>query len=335
MRVMATLILTQPEIRALLPMRVCIDLMSEALASLARGEAQNPLRRAMRFERNKGLIAMMPGSIQSPPAIGLKVVTVLPGNHGTRWDSHQGVVVLFDPSNGVPQTILDASEITAIRTAAVSGLATRLLAREDACDLAILGSGVQARTHLEAILLVRKVRRVRVFSPDSAQCEAFAQREAARHGVPVEPMSSAREAVLGADIICTTTSSRDPVLAGEWLATGAHVNAVGSSIPSARELDTEAVKRSRLFVDRRESALNEAGDFLVPKSEGAIDDAHIRGELGDILVGKCAGRGSRDEITLFKSLGIAVEDLAAAHFLDLEARKRGIGVFVELGGLRE
>lgn len=334
MRAMATLILTQTEIRALLPMRACIDLMSEALASLARGEGQNPLRRAMRFEENKGLIAMMPGSLRSPPAIGLKVVTVLPGNHGTRWDSHQGVVILFDQDHGVPQTILDASEVTAIRTAAVSGLATRLLAREGAQDLAILGSGVQARTHLEAILLVREVRRVRVFSPDSAQCKAFAQRAALR-GVTVEPMSSAREAVLGADILCTTTSSREPVVADEWIAAGAHVNAVGSSNPSARELDTATVKRARLFVDRRESALNEAGDFLIPKSEGAIGDEHIRGELGDVQIGKCAGRGSREEVTVFKSLGIAVEDLAAAHFIDRVARERGIGTLVELGGLRD
>jgi ornithine cyclodeaminase len=333
----STLILTQPEIRKLLPMRDCMDLVADALAALARGEAINPLRRGMKLADGESLIGMMPGAIASPPApsvIGLKVVSVFPQNHGTRYDSHQGVVMLFDEKNGVPRAILDASEITAIRTAAASGVATRLLAREDAGDLALLGTGVQARAHLEAMLLARRVRRVRVFGLNAASSRAFADSESRRHGVKIDVADSARAAVEGADLVCTITSSREPVLRGAWLSPGVHVNAVGACFKDTRELDTDAVKRARLFVDRRESALNEAGDFLIPKSEGAIGEDHIRGEIGEIVAGMCKGRTSRDEITLFKSLGIAVEDLAAAHYLDRRAREEGVGVLVELGGVR-
>jgi ornithine cyclodeaminase len=329
---MATVILTQTQIRALLPMRLCMDLMCEALASLARGEAQNPLRWLMRHSDGKSLLGLMPGSLGSPTAFGLKVVAVLPSNHGTGYDSHQGLVVLFDAEHGVPRAILDASEVTAIRTAAVSGAATRLLAREDAGDLAILGTGVQAGVHLEAMTVARKIRRVRVFGPDRSRLTAFAASASKRHGLRVEPTDSVRSAVEGADIVCTTTSSVEPILLGDWIAPGTHVNAVGACTKNARELDSKAVQRSRLFVDRRESALNEAGDFLIPKSEGLFGDEHIRGEIGEILVGACAGRRSKEEITLFKSLGLAVEDIAVAACLDGRAREQGVGTLVELGG---
>jgi ornithine cyclodeaminase len=307
-------------------MRVCMDLVAEALVALARGEGQNPLRRGMRLADGKSLLGMMPGSLASPPVVGLKVVGVFPGNHATEYDSHQGVVVLFDPENGVPRAILDA---------AASGVATRTLANADAGDLALLGAGVQARTHLEAMLAVRSLRRVRVFSPTRASREAFAARESERHGIRVEAVASAQAAVEGADLVCTVTSSRVPVLEGRWLRPGCHVNAAGACMKDARELDTEAVRRARLYVDRRESALNEAGDLLIPIAEGALDASHIQGELGELLLGRCAGRGAREELTLFESLGIAVEDLAVAHYLDRVGREQGAGVQVELGGRKE
>ncbi len=329
-----TLILTQPEVRRLLPMRACMDLMAEALRSLGRGEGINPLRSAMRLPEERGILGLMPGMSGSPPALGLKVVTVFPGNHGTPYDAHQGLVVLFDTQYGLPTAILDASEVTAIRTAAVSGVATELLAREDATELAILGSGVQARTHLEAMLEARPFRRARVYSPTEANRRAFAERESERHGIAVEAVASAEDAARDADVICTVTSAREPVLKGAWIAPGTHVNAAGSSVKFTRELDTEAVVRSRLFVDRRESTVNEAGDFLFPKDEGAIDDAHIVGEIGEILLAEVAGRESAEEITLFKSLGLAVEDLVSAHYVLERARAEGVGVSVPLGGLR-
>lgn len=332
---MPTTILTQAEVRQLLPMGDCIELMAEALAALGRGDAVNPLRQGVRLPGKTGLLGLMPGYLAAPASLGLKAVTVFPDNHGTEFDSHQGVVMLFDVDNGLPIAIVDGSEVTAIRTAAVSGVATRLLAREDATDLAILGSGVQARTHLEAMRAVRGIDRVRVYSPNRENRERFAERESSRHGIPVEACASARQAVEESEIICTVTSSREPVLLGEWIADGAHINAVGASIASARELDTDCVAQARLFVDRRESTRNEAGDFLTPKREGAIDDDHIQGEIGEILLRRSAGRRSDDEITLFKSLGLAVEDLAAAHYVHRRAVEEGVGVEVPLGGLRD
>ncbi len=331
-----TIVLTQSEVRELLPMDRCIELVADALTRLSAGEALNPLRHGMWTPQGDGILAMMPGWLGaeegSAAAFGIKVIAVFPGNHRTGLDSHQGLVVLFDPMNGVPRAIVDGSEITAVRTAAATGVATRCLAREDAGDLAIIGSGVQARTHLEAMLHVRPVRRVRVYSRDEARRRAFADAESVRHGVRVEAVASAREAVDGADLICTVSSARDPVVMGSWVAAGAHLNVVGSSIPTDREIDAEAVLRSRLFVDRRESALAEAGDLLIPMEEGSVTPDHIAGEIGDVLLGRVEGRRTPDEITQFKSLGLAVEDLAAARHVLAEAERRGMGTRVELGG---
>lgn len=332
---MKTLVISQREVSALLPMRECVDVMAEALRATSRGEAVLPLRSMVWLPDRSGLLGLMPAYLGSPRTLGLKVVSVMPGNHGTAYDSHQGVVLLFDVENGSLLTVIDATSITAIRTAAVSGAATRLLAREDARDLAILGSGVQARTHLEAMRAVRPLRRVRVWSRAPERARAFAASESRRSDCPVEAVSDARAAVSGADLICTTTASREPVLQGDWIAPGAHINAVGACFATARELDTRAVVRSRLYVDLRESARHEAGDFLIPKAEGAIGDDHIVGELGEVLLGTVAGRRAPEEITLFKSLGIAVEDLAAAHTIYRTALERGAGTALELGGLRD
>jgi ornithine cyclodeaminase len=332
---MKVLLVSQAEVPRLLPMRGCIDAMGEALAALARGEVVLPLRQVVRLPDGSGLLASMPVHAGHLGLAGLKAITVFPGNHGTELDSHQGAVLLFEAARGRLLAVMDATSITAIRTAAVSAVATRRLAREDAGDLAILGTGVQARTHLEAMGLVRPLRRVRVFSRDAGRARAFAEQAAKRHGIAVEAAVSARQAVAGADIVCTVTSSREPVLLGDWLAPGAHVNAVGACIPTCRELDTAAVARSRLFVDRRESALHEAGDLLIPKREGAIGDDHILAEIGEVLEGRAPGRRSGDEVTLFKSLGLAVEDVAAAHVILENAAASGAGTWVELGGIRD
>jgi len=276
----------------------------------------------------------MPAYMEDLQMMGLKIVSVFPGNLGTEYDSHMGAVMIFETKHGQPLALIDATEITAIRTAAVSGVATRLLARERAGDLAILGSGTQAKTHLEAMLLCRKIRRVRIWSRKPDNGRRFAERESQSHNIRVECMPTVHAAVQGADIICTTTSSPDPILIGKYLSPGCHINAVGSSVPFARELDTEAVVKSSLFVDRRESTVNEAGDFLIPKKEGAVGDGHIQGELGEILLGKAKGRKSQEEITLFKSLGLAVEDLASANHIYRKAIAGGMGTRVELGGSR-
>jgi ornithine cyclodeaminase len=331
---MKVLIINQAEVRKLLPMDECMDVMADALKTLARGDAILPLRPVMWLPERVGALGMMPSYVGDIQAMGLKVISVFPGNHGTQYDSHQGAVLLFETQHGQLLAIMDASEITAIRTAAVSGVATRLLAREDADDLAIIGSGVQARTHLAAMMHARTIRRARVWSRDSEHAAQFAKRESRRHGIHVEAVPTAQAAVEGASIICTTTSAREPVLKGEWIAPGTHVNAVGSSVPFARELDTAALVKSRLYVDRRESTVNEAGDFLVPRNEGAISDDHILGEIGELLLGKVNGRATDDDITLFKSLGLAVEDLASANHIYKKAIETGIGTAVELGGER-
>lgn len=331
---MHILIVNQQEVRQLLPMRECIDLMAEALTTLARGDVILPLRPVMRLPDPQNALILMPAYLDRPQALGLKVISVFPGNAGTEFDSHLGVVLLFGAEHGQLLAMIDASEVTAIRTAAVSGLATRLLAREAAGDLALLGAGTQARVHLEAMLAVRPLRRVRVWSRDMAHARAFADAAGQRHGIAVEPVAPARAAVEAADLICTCTTSPAPVLRGEWLHPGVHINAVGAYTPTTRELDTATVVRSRLYVDRRESAVSEAGDFLIPKNEGAIGDAHIVGELGEALLGKVPGRTSPDEVTLFKSLGLAIEDVASARFIYNQAMREGAGTRVELGGRR-
>jgi ornithine cyclodeaminase len=317
-----------------LPMNKCIDVMAEALKMLGRDDAINPLRRGLVLPEKAGMLGMMPAYLTGINVMGAKIISVLPGNHGTEYDSHQGAVLLFEPKHGRLMAIMDASSITAIRTAAVSGVATQWLARQDAGDLAILGSGVQAQSHLAAMRLARRIRRVRVWGRAFEHAQAFADRESERQAMPIEPMTTACEAVQGADIICTTTAAHEPVLMGDWLAPGAHINAAGSSVPFARELDTAAVVKSRLFVDRRESTINEAGDFLIPKVEGAIDDDHIQGEIGEILLGHIAGRKSPEEITLFKSLGLGVEDVASAHHIYQTAVEKGAGAWLEFGGHR-
>lgn len=331
-----TLLVSHRDVVALLPMADCIDAMTDALRTLARGGALLPLRQVMRLPGGPNAFALMPAALDAPPALGAKVITVFPGNDATPYDSHQGVVLLFDTEHGSLLAILDASSITAIRTAAVSAVATRLLARPESRTLALLGAGVQATTHLDAMRLVRTIDEVRVWSRSAERAHRFAER-AGTSGGRVVVCATAADAVRGADVVCTVTASREPVLEGAWLAPGTHVNAVGASLPTARELDSAAVASARLYVDRRESATSEAGDFLVPKREGRIGDDHIVGEIGELLLDppRAPTRRSAQEITVFKSLGLAVEDLAAAHRIYTRAVVTGAGSWVELGGLRD
>ena len=331
-----TLIVSDRDCLTLLPMSECIDAMTDALRTLALGGAILPLRQIVRLPDGQKAFGLMPAALEKPPALGAKVITVFPGNDSTPYDSHQGAVLLFEYEFGRLIAILDASTITALRTAAVTAVATRLLSRPESRVLALIGAGVQAETHLESISLVRPIDEVRVWSRSGTRARDFAAKVGAT-GAPITVCGTAREAVEGADIVCTLTSSRVPVVFGEWLSPGAHVNAVGASLATARELDTEAVRRARFFVDRRESTLNEAGDFLVPKSEGVIGDDHIVGEIGDLLVDppRIGGRRSADEITVFKSLGLAIEDIASARRIYDRAVSTGAGTWIELGGLRD
>jgi ornithine cyclodeaminase/alanine dehydrogenase-like protein (mu-crystallin family) len=322
----SVLVLSRAEVAEALPMGECIEAMAEVLAAHARNEVHQPLRSVSMPEASDGFMGLMPAHRAGErPLYALKAVCIFPGNPARGLDAHQGTVTLFDGTTGEPTAILDASAITAIRTAAVSALATRLLARDDARELAILGAGVQAAAHLEAMRAVGDFEQVRIYAPTRKHAEQLAQRTGAAVA------DSAESALRGADVVVTATNSREPVLRREWLAAGAHVNAVGASAPTSRELDTATVAASSLFADSRESVLNEAGEFQLAVREGAIEGPdHIRAELGEVVAGLRPGRTDAGELTLFRSLGLAIEDMAAAERAVANARGRGAGVEVEL-----
>jgi ornithine cyclodeaminase/alanine dehydrogenase-like protein (mu-crystallin family) len=322
------LILGHEDVLAALSSEDCADAMAEVLAAHARGEALMPLRSMVPFTGAAGFLATMPAWRGGEhPVFSLKSLCIIPGNPARGLDTHQGTVTLFDGSTGVPRAILDASAVTAVRTAAVSVVATRLLARSDARVLAVLGAGVQGRAHLRALASVREFDEVRVYSPSADHARAAASLADGRAAVA----PSAQEAVRGADVVVLATTSSEPVLSRDWLAPGAHVNAVGASVPSARELDLETVAACALFCDSRESLRNEAGEYRLAIEKGVIGGAdHVRAELGEVLAGLAPGRQSPEELTVFRSLGLAVEDLAAAETAVARARERGIGTEVAL-----
>lgn len=323
------LVLNAAEVQRLLTMDACIDLMAETLADLARGIFHQPVRMIVRPPDAKGLLGLMPAYRPSGPALyGLKAICVFPENPKINKDAHQGSVMLFDGDTGELLSLMNASPITAVRTAAVSAVATRLLAREDASQLAIIGAGVEARTHLAALSLVRAIARTRVTSRTRESADKFVEEMTSRFDFPIEAVETAEEALDGADIIVTVTNSQQPVVKRDWISPGAHINAVGTHSPASREIDGATMGAARLFVDRRESTINEAGDYLLALKEGFITPDSIVGEIGELLIGAKQARQSSDEITIFKSLGLAVEDLACGRYLFREAQKVGAGSWV-------
>jgi ornithine cyclodeaminase/alanine dehydrogenase-like protein (mu-crystallin family) len=316
------LIVDEEAVEELLDPAGCLAAVERALVALTHGDIHLPLRPMVRPPGEESLIALMPVHRGGSERLyGLKTVVVVPGNSARGLDPHQGTVTLFDGETGQSIAVVNASPITAIRTAAASALATRELARADAHALAIVGAGFQARAHLRALVEVRRFDDIRIASRTHAKAEELAaEHPDARAAATVE------DAVRGADVIVTVTSSAAPVLERDWVAAGAHINAVGACFPNTRELDSATVASSTFVVDRRESAESESGDYLLALSEGAITDDHIAAELGDVLVGTHSGRTSPDEITVFESLGLAVEDLYAAEYVVRRARETGRGV---------
>ncbi|MGW0810967.1 ornithine cyclodeaminase family protein [Nonomuraea sp. NPDC002799] len=312
-------------VRKALPIDEAIGLMAGVMRAYSAGEVTQPLRAVLRPESDDGVFAAMPSHV---PGFGyaIKAISLRPGNPARGLPAHVGVVIVFDPETGYPMALLDAAELTAVRTAAVSAAATDALARPEAGDLALIGAGVQARSHLEALAAVRPLRRVRVYSPSTAaDLRSWA---GTWLGVPVEVMPSAAAALEGADLVCTVTSASEPVVVGRDLAPGAHVNAVGASVPGARELDSAAVARCAVFVDSRQSAFAESTDLRAPMDEGLIGPDHVRAELGEVLLGRHPGRGDDREITLYKSLGMAAQDVVAGFAAAKAARESGLGLHV-------
>jgi ornithine cyclodeaminase/alanine dehydrogenase-like protein (mu-crystallin family) len=317
----SVLVLGDREVRDLLDMESCIEAMAGVLAALQREELSLPLRFVFRPGGTGSLMGFMPAHrAGGTPLFSLKEIVISPGNSARGLDPHQGAVLLHDGETGELTALLNASAVTEIRTAAVSALATRLLARPESRTVAILGAGVQGRSHVEAMRAVLPGAEIRLWSRTPARSEALARESGAT------AVATAAAACAGADVVCACTSAREPVVSLDLLAPGTHVNAVGSSIPTTRELTAELVAAASLFVDRRESTLNEAGDYLFAVEEAGIGPEHILAELGELLEGVHPGRRSADELTVFKSLGIAVEDLAAAELCVTRARERGVGL---------
>jgi alanine dehydrogenase len=312
---MDPLFINKEKVASLLPMEECIEVMEKMFRSLAAGECLQPLRNIMRLPGKTGLLGMMPGHAASLDVMGIKVISVFHANSEVGLPSHQGIVMLFDAKHGEPLMLFDALEITAIRTAAASAVATKLLSRKNSSILAIIGSGEQAKRHIEAMLLVREIKQINIWSRNEKNAKHLVNELSGEYNIPVHIKQNVQQAVEYADIICTVTSSKEPVVMGEWIDAGTHINAVGSSTAFARELDTTAIVRSKLFTDRYESIFNEAGDFLIPKKEGVITDDHVKAEIGEVLLGTKKGRENDKEITVFKSLGIALEDIFSAYHI--------------------
>jgi ornithine cyclodeaminase len=320
-------VLSANDVTRLLPMRDCIEVMERALAVFARGEVVQPVRLMTRTADESGVLALMPAHVGGI-GFGFKAVTVFHGNDERGLPSHQGLITLIDAETGTPLALMDGTRITAMRTAAVSAVATRHLARTDASVATIIGTGVQARTHAEALACVRELSEIRIVGrrPDAAQ--QLAAELADR--LPARAFDDAAAALDGADIVATVTASPAPVFAPEAIAPGTHINAVGAYTATTREVPSETVAAARVFVDDRTAALSEAGDLLLAIADGAIDESHVVGTLGEVLIGQVQGRTDAQQITIFESLGLGLEDIAAASQVYGRALEDGIGTDVEI-----
>jgi ornithine cyclodeaminase/alanine dehydrogenase-like protein (mu-crystallin family) len=308
-----------------LPMREAIEAMRHAFRQLADGEVVMPPRTHIAAPRQEGDALFMPSCLAADGVMGMKVVTVFRGNPAHGLPVIQALMVVLDAATGRPLAVLDGTRLTAIRTGAASGLATELLARPDAAVAAIFGAGPQARTQLEAVSVARPIREARVFDPNAGRAREFAREMTDRLGVPVTMPLSPSAALEGADVVCTATTSPGPVFDDRDLAPGVHLNAIGSYRPTVREIPGETVARARVVVDHLPAALAEAGDLLIPMQQGIIAREHIYATLGQIVTGRKPGRQSHSEVTLFKSVGLAVQDLAAAVRILANADRLGLG----------
>jgi ornithine cyclodeaminase len=318
-------LLSEQDVRIVLTMRDLIDAMETALVRFSSGEVTQPLRSVIEVGLQRAFVGIMPAFITEPATLGTKVVSVFGSNTSVGLPTHLAAIVLLDPMTGELLAIMDGRFITEARTAAVSAVSVKHLAQTSGGRLAIIGTGVQARSHLEAIGIVHALDEIRVWSRSPEHRDAFVREMRPRTATPIHVATSARDAVDGAALIVLATASREPVVQSEWIADGAHVCAVGACRPDQREMDTGLVRRGRVFVDSRTGALSEAGDILIPIGEGAIGDRHVAGELGEVILSKIPGRLSPSEVTIFKSLGMAVEDMAAAHLAYVKAAERGLG----------
>ena len=325
-----TLILSLDDVICVLTMKPCIDAVEEAFRQLSLGNVVQPTRPTIRIPAHKALINAMPAYIGGVEALGVKWVGGYLGNPALGLPVVQATIILNDGTNMSPLAVMNGTYITAVRTGAAAGVATKHLARAGASSAGIIGAGVQAKSQLEAVCAVRPIASARVYDVFPEAAAKYATEMSAKLGIPVVAVATAEEAVRDMDVICTASTSKTPVVLGTWLTPGAHINGIGSHSVDARELDTETIVRSKVVVDTMDAAMAEAGDILTPIAEGAITQDHIHGELGDVITGKIAGRGSETEITLFKSQGLAIQDVATAQLVYKAAVEQGIGIEVSL-----
>jgi ornithine cyclodeaminase len=326
-------VISKDEIRRVAPMGQTIELVKQAFAQLSAGEAEVPVRTQIEVAPHEGIALFMPAYLRKTDQMGLKIVSVFPRNLESGIPTIHALITVVDAATGQPTAVMDGTYLTALRTGAASGAATELLARTDSRVLAILGAGVQGRTQLEAVCAVREITRVCVFDVNREASDAFAEEMQARGGrIPTDiaVASSAQEAVRQADIICTTTTSREPVFDDSDLAQGTHINAVGAFTPDTRETPEETIQRAELFVDSREACWAEAGDLIIPRAKGLVSDTDIQAELGELVLGTKPGRSTSKEVTFFKSVGNAVQDVAVAAHVMAEAVRLGLGTDVEV-----
>ena len=323
-------LLTEQQVHSLLPMPDLIAAMESALAKFSAREVLQPVRSVLTVGPTKAYFGLMPAYVPAPASLGAKLVTVFGENHTRDLPSHLATILLLDPETGALQAIMDGRYITEARTAAVSAVSTRFLAKPDASTLAIIGSGVQARSHLEAYQLVRQLKEVRIWSPTPRSREQFVDDMSDQVPVPIVAAASAEAAVRGADLIVLVTSSPTPVIEDHWVSNGAHVVCVGACRPNQQEMPPALVARSRLYVDSKAAALVESGDVVMNIAAKLFDESHVRGEIGELVLGRVDGRRSEDEITVFKSLGMAVEDVVAADLVFRRASESGAGTELTL-----
>ena len=326
------LILTRSQIEALLPVAACIEVMDGAMRQVSRRDVVLPLRQFMGVPGAKGKLGLMPGYIAEPARFGVKIVSKYERPAGSPHGTHVGAVMLFDAAEGLALALLEGGSLTAIRTCAASALATRALARPDAHRLAILGCGEEAHHHLQAMLAVRPVTKIVVWGRDRAKAEAFVAHQNIPAGVSMSTADTVKAAVADADIVCTVTSAATPILEGAWVKPGTHLNLVGSAIPTTAEVDSACVAKARFYVDYREAALAQAGELLAAIAAGVVTEAHIVGEIGEVLLGSKPGRQTADDITVYKSLGVTAQDLAGAEYVYAAAKSQGVGVQLDLAG---
>lgn len=325
-------IIPKSDVERLLPVAACVDVMRQAMIATSKGDVTLPIRQFMPVPNAPGKLALMPGTLGDPDCFGIKLVCKYDRPHGDPLGSHVGMVILFDSEKGVPLAMIEGSSLTAIRTSAASALATQLMAREDASRLAIIGNGEQALRHIDAMMAVRTITHIDIWGRDHVRATAFAEAAAQRVGLPVQAHQTAADAVQQADIICTTTAAKKAVLSGNDIKPGQHINLVGAAIPTSAEVDSLAVQRSRFVVDYRPAAMAAAGELLKAIEAGLVTQGHIAAEIGEVAEGSVQGRQNADQITMYKSLGVAAQDLAAAYAIWSAADAENTGLEVDLLG---